>query len=227
MCFAIPGRILTIDESGDAPFAEVDFAGEQRRVCLSFLPDLTVGEHIIVHAGYALSRVAPEQLPEVMAALAEAGVVDGNFAVESSLPLSPESLSSSSSSPASMAATTGDVIGVNALASLGQSDNLTSFVEAGAIGEQCITCSDEGVPATVLEYPVGPFDLAAVEIDGVVDEVDVMVVGDVVPGDRILVHAGSAIAILEPDGIGEQDSEMALSGAGSSIVAGRVDGRGE
>lgn len=56
----------------------------------------------------------------------------------------------------------------------------------------CITCSDEGVPMRVLEL----HDSHAVCVDqhGASHEVAVDLVGPVAPGDRVLVHAGVAIA---------------------------------
>ncbi|MDR1851304.1 MAG: HypC/HybG/HupF family hydrogenase formation chaperone [Propionibacteriaceae bacterium] len=63
--------------------------------------------------------------------------------------------------------------------------------------EVCITCSDEGRPARVVESPKSPFDPAIVSTDAGVEEVDVTLVSPVKPGDRVLIHAGTAIARLE------------------------------
>lgn len=76
MCFAIPGQILSRweDPSG-AIMAEADFSGEKRQIKLNFLPDLQVGDYTIVHAGFALTKVAPAQVQEVMESMTEAGIV--------------------------------------------------------------------------------------------------------------------------------------------------------
>lgn len=77
MCLAIPGMIMSRWEEPDgALVADIDFAGERRTAKLNFLPDLQVGEYVIVHAGFALSRVPPEQVTQVMAAMQDAGLVD-------------------------------------------------------------------------------------------------------------------------------------------------------
>lgn len=55
--------------------AEADFSGEKRQIKLNFLPDLEVGDYTIVHAGFALTKVAPEQVAEVMESMTEAGIV--------------------------------------------------------------------------------------------------------------------------------------------------------
>ncbi|WP_434968902.1 HypC/HybG/HupF family hydrogenase formation chaperone [Microbacterium sp. bgisy207] len=82
MCLAIPGRILERWEEPDgAIVAEVDFAGETRDVKLNFLPDLQVGDYVIVHAGFALTRVPADQVDQVMSAMQDAGIVDDDGAI--------------------------------------------------------------------------------------------------------------------------------------------------
>jgi len=76
MCLAIPGRITERWEEGAAPFAHADFAGDVRKISLAFLPDLEIGDHVIVHAGFALSRVPEETVPIVMDAIRDAGLLD-------------------------------------------------------------------------------------------------------------------------------------------------------
>lgn len=76
MCLAIPGRITDIWNEGGAIFATADFAGEDRKICLNFLPDLALGEFVIVHAGYALSRIDQAQVDEVMESMQDAGLLD-------------------------------------------------------------------------------------------------------------------------------------------------------
>lgn len=82
MCLAIPGRIIDRWEEPDgAIVAEVDFAGEVRTAKLNFLPDLEIGDYVIVHAGFALTRVPADQVGQVMAAMQDAGVVDDDGAI--------------------------------------------------------------------------------------------------------------------------------------------------
>jgi len=58
MCVAIPGEILSLEPNGTAV---VDFGGTQRTVCISLLDGGEVGDFVIVHAGFALHRVDPEE----------------------------------------------------------------------------------------------------------------------------------------------------------------------
>jgi hydrogenase expression/formation protein HypC len=50
MCLAIPGKIILIKNN----VADVDFGGIGRKVGLDLLPDVKIGDYIIVHAGFAI-----------------------------------------------------------------------------------------------------------------------------------------------------------------------------
>ena len=67
MCLAVPGLVETID--GD--YAEVDFGGVRKKVCVSLLPGLEVGEYVIVHTGYALEKLKPEEAKKTLALFEE------------------------------------------------------------------------------------------------------------------------------------------------------------
>lgn len=75
MCLGIPGRIVEVwtADSG-APMARVQFPEEARDVCLSYLPDLTVGDYTIIHAGFALTRLDEESAMVTLATMREYGV---------------------------------------------------------------------------------------------------------------------------------------------------------
>jgi hypothetical protein len=67
------------------------------------------------------------------------------------------------------------------------------------VAEHCITCSDEGLPLRIVALEGA--GLASCRDDAAPGEpaatVDVQLVGDVGPGDLVLVHAGVALALLE------------------------------
>ena len=72
MCQAIPRRILQID----GPRLEVDLDGTRAWVGAHALPDLAVGQYVIVHAGQALEQIPEAEALEVLALYAElAGLV--------------------------------------------------------------------------------------------------------------------------------------------------------
>lgn len=74
MCLAVPGRILSID--GDDPVlraGRVDFAGIVKRVNLSYVPEASVGDYVLVHVGFAISTVDEAEARQVFAYLKEMG----------------------------------------------------------------------------------------------------------------------------------------------------------
>jgi hydrogenase maturation factor len=71
-----------------------------------------------------------------------------------------------------------------------------------ACGSQhCITCGDDGVPMTVVEVDDRLGLAVCAADDGAASTVEIGLVEAVVPGDRLLVHAGTAIAALGPAGV--------------------------
>jgi hydrogenase expression/formation protein HypC len=58
MCLAIPGKVVSI--SGDDPvtrMGRIDFSGVIKQVSLAYVPEVVVGDYVIVHVGFALSKV--------------------------------------------------------------------------------------------------------------------------------------------------------------------------
>ena len=97
MCLGIPGRITEVWHSGGAPMAHADFDGRLRRVCLAYLPDLTIGDYVITHMGYALTRIDEADAAATIAMMREYGVLDPEPPTESADtggPASPETLKS-------------------------------------------------------------------------------------------------------------------------------------
>ncbi len=78
MCLAIPGRVLEIDDSGFMRMAKVDFGGVVREVCLAYVPEAQVGDYVIVHTGFAISRVDEAEAQETLRLLGEIGLVETN-----------------------------------------------------------------------------------------------------------------------------------------------------
>ena len=66
MCLAVPGKITSI--SGEDPLmrtGKVDFSGILKDVSLAYVPEATVGDYVIVHVGFALSRVDEQEAQQV------------------------------------------------------------------------------------------------------------------------------------------------------------------
>lgn len=72
MCLGIPGEVKSIVE-GDLRMGRVAFGGIVKEVCLAYVPEAAVGDFVIVHAGFAISRVDREQAARVFSYLEELG----------------------------------------------------------------------------------------------------------------------------------------------------------
>ena len=71
MCLAIPGKVLSIDTSVQPTMGVVSFGGVEKRVCLEWTQDVALGDYVIVHAGFALHKVDPEEAQESLRLLRE------------------------------------------------------------------------------------------------------------------------------------------------------------
>lgn len=57
MCLAVPGKIVEISDTSGVRMAQVDFGGIRRETCLEYLPEAIVGDYVVVHVGFAISRI--------------------------------------------------------------------------------------------------------------------------------------------------------------------------
>jgi hydrogenase expression/formation protein HypC len=76
MCLAIPGRIIAIEENQGSRTAQVQFGGITRAVHLDFIPEAAVGDFVLVHVGFAISRVDPEEAERTYRLLEELGMLE-------------------------------------------------------------------------------------------------------------------------------------------------------
>jgi hydrogenase expression/formation protein HypC len=61
MCLAIPGRISALHENVGMPMAKVDFGGITREACLAYVPEARIGDYVLVHVGFAISKVDEQE----------------------------------------------------------------------------------------------------------------------------------------------------------------------
>jgi len=73
MCLAIPARVVDLPEPG---VALVDVGGVQKRISLALVEDVACGDYVIVHVGYALARLDPEEAQRTLDTFAQAGLTD-------------------------------------------------------------------------------------------------------------------------------------------------------
>jgi hydrogenase expression/formation protein HypC len=57
MCLAIPGKVIEAFQKDGMMMARVQFGGIVREACLEYVPDTQVGEYVLVHVGFAISKV--------------------------------------------------------------------------------------------------------------------------------------------------------------------------
>jgi len=61
MCLAIPGKVLEIEDEVRPKMGRVRFGGIQKRVCLEWIPEVKIGDYVIVHVGFAISKMDEEE----------------------------------------------------------------------------------------------------------------------------------------------------------------------
>jgi hydrogenase expression/formation protein HypC len=76
MCLGIPGRVLETYREHDVLMGKVDFSGICKRVCLEHVPEVQPGEYVLVHVGFALSRIDEDEARRVFEFLAQMDQLD-------------------------------------------------------------------------------------------------------------------------------------------------------
>lgn len=66
MCLAIPGKVLEIESTSEPKMGKVSFGGINKRVCLEWIPEVQVGEYVIVHVGFAISKMDEKEALETL-----------------------------------------------------------------------------------------------------------------------------------------------------------------
>jgi hydrogenase expression/formation protein HypC len=73
MCLAIPARVVEIAADDQAI---VDLGGVRKEISLALVEDVRLGDYVIVHVGYALTRLDPVEAEKTLALMAEAGLTE-------------------------------------------------------------------------------------------------------------------------------------------------------
>ena len=73
MCLAIPARVVELLEND---LAIVDLGGVRKEASLALVEDVKIGDYVILHVGYALTRLDPEEAEKTLALMAEAGLME-------------------------------------------------------------------------------------------------------------------------------------------------------
>jgi hydrogenase expression/formation protein HypC len=75
VCLGLPGEIVALSERGGLPYARIRFGGVTHEACMAYLPTAAVGDFVLVHVGFAISKLDPEEAARAWAVLSDLGEV--------------------------------------------------------------------------------------------------------------------------------------------------------
>ena len=76
MCLGIPGKVLEVVEAaGDDAMrmGKVEFGGISKDICLAYLPEVEVGDYVLVHVGFAISKIDEQEANEIFSYIEQIG----------------------------------------------------------------------------------------------------------------------------------------------------------
>jgi hydrogenase expression/formation protein HypC len=88
MCLAIPGKILQAEEDNGLRVGRVQFGGIVRSVRLDFVPEAAIGDYVMVHVGFAISKVDECEAQRTYQLLQEMGALEGELSPNEETPIS-------------------------------------------------------------------------------------------------------------------------------------------
>lgn len=88
MCLAIPGKILDLRVANGIRSGRVQFGGITREACLDFVPEAGIGDYVMVHVGFAISRVDREEAERTYRILESMGVLESELSPPGAVDLS-------------------------------------------------------------------------------------------------------------------------------------------
>jgi hydrogenase expression/formation protein HypC len=72
MCLGVPGQVLSIDQDPlGMRMGKVSFAGITKQVCMAYTPEAEVGDYVVVHVGFSISRIDEAEARKVFEFLEE------------------------------------------------------------------------------------------------------------------------------------------------------------
>jgi len=73
MCLGVPGQLVEVYQRDELPMGRVDFSGVRKEVCLAYTPEAVVGDYVLVHVGFTLSVIDPQEAEEIFGDLKAIG----------------------------------------------------------------------------------------------------------------------------------------------------------
>lgn len=79
MCLAIPGKILDTEEIAGIRVGRVQFGGVTRNAYLDYVPEAVVGDYVMVHVGFALSKVDQDEAARTYESMRVMGLLEAEL----------------------------------------------------------------------------------------------------------------------------------------------------
>lgn len=76
MCLAIPGQVVSVSDIGLNRVGLINFGGVERSVIMDFVPDAEPGEYVLVHVGFALSKIDEAEAHSTLALIERLGMME-------------------------------------------------------------------------------------------------------------------------------------------------------
>jgi hydrogenase expression/formation protein HypC len=67
MCLAVPGKVVEIAEENGLRMGRIDYDGMMGKACLELVPEVQVGQYVIVHAGFAINVIDEDEAHKTLA----------------------------------------------------------------------------------------------------------------------------------------------------------------
>jgi hydrogenase expression/formation protein HypC len=69
MCLGVPGQVVEVYQRDELPMGRASFGGIVKEICLAYVPEAQVGDYVLVHVGFAISRIDEEEAQEIFSYL--------------------------------------------------------------------------------------------------------------------------------------------------------------
>jgi hydrogenase expression/formation protein HypC len=78
MCLAIPGKIIEMVDI-ENQIAKVEVGGVKRNINIGMLDDTQIGDYVLIHVGFAMSKIDEKEAEETLRLLMELGSYEDEF----------------------------------------------------------------------------------------------------------------------------------------------------
>jgi len=82
MCLGVPGKIVEIYNKDNLKMGVIDFGGVTREACLEYIPESDIGDYVLVHVGFAISKLSEEEAQETLKLIREIANIEEELAIE-------------------------------------------------------------------------------------------------------------------------------------------------